>query len=48
VVHWPSGTADTISHEKADQDLVVREGQGVVARHMWSKTARLTRKSRKH
>ena len=32
VIHWPSGTTDTILSQKADEDLVVREGTGVVAR----------------
>ena len=31
-IHWPSGTTDKVLNEKADQDLVVREGTGVVAR----------------
>jgi len=32
IVRWPSGTVDTIRNETADQDLVVREGAGVVQR----------------
>ena len=32
-VHWPSGTLDNIGPEATDQELVVEEGRGVVARH---------------
>jgi hypothetical protein len=32
VVHWPSGAMDTLQNEKADQELVVEEGKGVVRR----------------
>ena len=32
VIHWPSGATDTILNQKADEDLIVREGTGVVAR----------------
>jgi hypothetical protein len=31
-VHWPSGKVDEIGHELADQELIIREGYGVVAR----------------
>ena len=31
-IHWPSGTTDKLVNEKVDQDLVVREGTGVVTR----------------
>jgi hypothetical protein len=31
-VRWPSGQVDTLHDEKADQDLVVEEGKGVVRR----------------
>ena len=31
-VRWPSGAVDTVRNEAADQDLVVREGTGVVQR----------------
>jgi hypothetical protein len=31
-VRWPSGTVDKISGEKADQELVIEEGKGVVER----------------
>jgi hypothetical protein len=33
VVHWPSGKVDHLSGEVADQELVIEEGRGVVARH---------------
>ena len=33
VVHWPSGKVDRLQGEAADQELVVEEGRGVVARH---------------
>ena len=32
IVRWPSGTVDTVRNEAADQDLVMREGAGVVQR----------------
>ena len=48
LIRWPSGAVDTISNEKADQELVVREGQGVTARHVWSKTASPSRKPKRH
>jgi hypothetical protein len=32
VVRWPSGTVDTIGTEAADQELVIKEGKGVVDR----------------
>ena len=32
IVRWPSGAVDTVRNEAADQDLVVREGAGVVQR----------------
>ena len=32
IVRWPSGQVDTLHDEKADQDLVVEEGKGVVRR----------------
>ncbi|MBI3662088.1 MAG: CRTAC1 family protein [Acidobacteria bacterium] len=32
VIRWPSGTVDNIENEAADQEIVVREGAGVVAR----------------
>ena len=31
-VRWPSGAVDKISGEKADQELVIEEGKGVVER----------------
>jgi len=33
VVHWPSGKVDRLEGEAADQELVIEEGHGVVARH---------------
>lgn len=33
VVRWPSGKVDTVAAEAADQELVIEEGRGVVARH---------------
>ena len=32
VIHWPSGATDTLLNEKANQELVVEEGKGVVRR----------------
>jgi len=33
VIHWPSGKVDTLGREAVDQELVVEEGRGIVARH---------------
>src|SRR5207245_5695356 len=33
VVRWPSGKVDTAENEAADQEIVVEEGRGVIARH---------------
>ncbi|HEY7095839.1 MAG TPA: CRTAC1 family protein [Terriglobales bacterium] len=33
VVRWPSGKVDNVDVEPADQELVIEEGRGVVARH---------------
>jgi hypothetical protein len=33
IIHWPSGKVETLGQEKADQELVVREGRGVVNRN---------------
>jgi hypothetical protein len=33
VIHWPSGKVDTVGSEAVDQELVIEEGRGVVARH---------------
>jgi hypothetical protein len=33
VVRWPSGTVDEVKEEAADQELVLQEGRGVIARH---------------
>jgi hypothetical protein len=32
VIHWPSGATDTLQNEKADQELVIEEGKGVILR----------------
>jgi hypothetical protein len=32
VIHWPSGQIDKLGPEAADQELVVREGSGVIER----------------
>ncbi len=32
LIHWPSGTVDEIKDEAADQELVVEEGRGIIAR----------------
>jgi enediyne biosynthesis protein E4 len=29
-VHWPTGTAETFTGQKADQLITIREGQGIV------------------
>jgi enediyne biosynthesis protein E4 len=34
IIHWPSGKVETLGPQKADQELVVREGQGVVNRNL--------------
>jgi hypothetical protein len=31
-LHWPSGVIDTVKSEAADQELVIEEGKGVIAR----------------
>src|SRR5207302_4407545 len=31
VVRWPSGKVDTLGPRSADQELLIREGQGIVA-----------------
>jgi hypothetical protein len=38
IVHWPSGKVDTLGPERADQELVVQEGRGVVKRNSGSAT----------
>jgi enediyne biosynthesis protein E4 len=30
IIHWPSGKVDTLGPVKADQELVIREGQGLL------------------
>jgi hypothetical protein len=32
VIRWPSGTTDILSDEKVDQELVIKEGRGVIRR----------------
>jgi hypothetical protein len=32
VVHWPSGKVDSLGPEAADQELVIEEGRGIIAR----------------
>jgi enediyne biosynthesis protein E4 len=32
VVRWPSGKVDTLGPRSADQELLIREGQGIMAR----------------
>jgi enediyne biosynthesis protein E4 len=38
-VHWPSGTVDRIGQEPSDQEFVIEEGRGVVARHPAARSA---------
>ena len=38
IIHWPSGKVDTIESEKADQELVVQEGRGVLNRNPGTQT----------
>jgi hypothetical protein len=38
-IRWPSGKVDTIAAENADQELVVQEGKGIVARNSPAKPA---------
>jgi hypothetical protein len=38
-VHWPSGGVDKIEKEGTDQELVIEEGQGVIARHILARSA---------
>jgi len=40
VIHWPSGQVDTLREEKADQDLIIQEGRGVVRRVTWPHPAK--------
>src|SRR5438128_1296464 len=44
LIRWPSGQMDKIQNEQADQDLVIKEGQGVVSRRSWNRKPPLTRK----
>lgn len=43
-VHWPSGKTDAIGSEVADQELVIEEGNGVVARNT-SRSTQLKRQT---
>ena len=36
VIHWPSGQIDKLGPEPVDQELVVKEGSGVIERHQSS------------
>ena len=47
-IHWPSGTTDTLGPESVDQELVVQEGHGVLARHAGAVTATRTARLRQH
>jgi hypothetical protein len=38
VIRWPSGQVDKLGPESADQELVVQEGRGVVARNPGEKS----------
>jgi hypothetical protein len=42
IIHWPSGKVDTIESEKADQELVVQEGRGVLNRNPGTQMNRKT------
>jgi hypothetical protein len=44
VIHWPSGKVENLGPEKADQELVVEEGRGVVARHPGSRAVQTSEK----
>jgi enediyne biosynthesis protein E4 len=48
VVHWPSGVTDTAQNEGADQELVIKEGKGVVGRHPDPRPAQGTPANKKH
>jgi enediyne biosynthesis protein E4 len=47
-IHWPSGNTDTLGPESADQELLVQEGRGVVARHAAAPATSKPAKSRQH
>jgi hypothetical protein len=32
VIRWPSGKAETLGPQSADQELVIEEGRGITAR----------------
>jgi len=44
LIRWPSGQMDKIQNEQADQDLVIKEDQGVVARRSWDRKLTPSRK----
>jgi hypothetical protein len=45
-IHWPSGKTDTLGPEFADQELVIEEGHGVLARHAEAPSTPKAAKSR--
>jgi len=47
-IHWPSGKTDTLGPESADQELVIQEGQGVLARHAHVPAPSKPAQSRQH
>jgi hypothetical protein len=48
-VAWPSGVVDSVKNEKADQDLIIREGAGVVERvPARARTTKIAAKSAGH
>jgi hypothetical protein len=47
-IHWPSGKTDTLGPESGDQELVVQEGHGVLARHAAAQATRKLPQSRQH
>ena len=47
-IHWPSGKTDTLGPESADQELVIQEGHGVLARHAHVPATSKPAQSRQH
>jgi hypothetical protein len=47
-IRWPSGKTDTLGPESADQELVVEEGHGVLARHAGASETGKPAQSRQH
>jgi hypothetical protein len=47
-IHWPSGKTDSLGPESVDQELVVQEGHGVLARHAGAPTTSKPTESRLH